>query len=221
MVNELRPDDLAYLSRTYRIAAFVRKMFARPDQVAVLRRREEVRAELQKGLDLAGPAEPPKPDEGSVPEVVVVKLNARKRWAYPKTDERLLQLAPSSWYKFEVKGVSDAYLEVFGSLTYVKIEGDKARLTDDPDEGDLVYLVGRIPLESISHIDWSPDPAYWRPRLYVRYRWSGPFREVAIFEKRDRYLFELHDVKFKRPRRHYFREVRMELRRRRELWRED
>lgn len=220
-MDELRPDDLAYLSRTYRVAAFVRKVFARPDQVAVLRRREEVGAELQKGLSLPGPGEPPKPDEGSVPEVVVVKLNARKRWAYPEADERLLQLAPSSWYKFEVKGVSDAFLEVFGSLTYVTIEDSKARPTNDPDEGDLVYLVGRIPLESISHIDWSPDPAYWRPRLYVRFRWAGPFREVAIFEKRDRYLFELHDVKFKRPRRRYLRELRMELQRRREVRRED
>lgn len=54
-MEELKPEDLGYLSRFYRLATFARKVFARPDQVAVLRRREQVREELLEHLDVAGP----------------------------------------------------------------------------------------------------------------------------------------------------------------------
>lgn len=103
MVEQLKPDDLAWVSRPYRWVTFARKVFGQPD--AVLRRREEVREELRQHLRLPGPTEPP---SEAVPELLVVKLRPRKRWAYPRTDERLLQLTASSWFKYEVKGVADA-----------------------------------------------------------------------------------------------------------------
>ncbi len=215
MVEQLKPDDLAWVSRPYRWVTFALKVFGRPDAVAVLRRREEIREELRRHLQLPGPAEPPKPPGEAVPEVLVVKLRSRKRWAYPKTDERLLQLTASSWFKYEVKDVADAFLEVFAAAVHVEISDGKARGVDH--EGHFVYLVGRIPLESVHHIDWSPDPTNWLPRLYIDYRRAGPFHEVALYEDRDSYLGELDGVEWKRPRRNYLRELRWELKRRREL----
>jgi len=162
VVEQLKPDDLAWVSRPYRWVTFARKVLGRPDAVAVLRRREEVREELRQHLHLPGPAEPPRPPDEAVPEVLVVKLRPRKRWAYPRTDERMLQMTASSWFKYEVKDVGDAFLEVFAAAVNVEIRKGKARRVDH--EGRFVYLVGRIPLESIHHIDWSPDPTNWLPR---------------------------------------------------------
>jgi hypothetical protein len=215
VVEQLKPDDLAWVSRPYRWVTFARKVLGRPDAVAVLRRREEVREELRQHLNLPGPAEPPRPPSDAVPKVLVVKLRPRKRWAYPRTDERLLQMTASSWFKYEVKDVADAFLEVFAAAVNVEIRKGKARRVDH--EGRFVYLVGRIPLEAVHHIDWSPDPTNWLPRLYTDYRWAGPLREVALYEDRDGYLFELDGVEWKRPRRNYLRELREELRRKREV----
>lgn len=219
MADQLGPDDLAWVSRPYRWITFLHKVLRRPDPVAVLKRREALRRELREHLDLPGPAEQPKPPGEAVPELLVVKLRPRKRWAYPKTDGRLLQFTASSWFKYEVKDIADAHLEVFAAALEVVIDHGKARRTAGGD-GDFVYLVGRIPLESIHHVDWSPDPTNWRPRLYVDYPWSGPLREVALYEDRGGYLFELTDVEWKRPRRNYLREFRYELERRREARRD-
>jgi hypothetical protein len=96
----------------------------------------------------------------------------------------------------------------------VSLFGSVRRMQEEA--GDFVYLVGRIPLGSIHHVDWSSDPTNWRPRLYVDYGWSGPFTEVALYEDRGGYLVEQTDVTWKRPRRNYVCEVWDELRRRRE-----
>lgn len=216
MTDELGPGDLAWVSRPYRWITFVHKVLRRPDPVAVLKRREELRRELCEHLDLPGPAEQPKPPGEAVPELLVVKLRPRKRWAYPKTDGRLVQLTASSGFKYEVKDVADAHLEVFAAALEVVIARGKARRTTGGN-GKFVYLVGRIPLESIHHVDWSPDPTNWSPRLYVDYGWSGPLREVALYEVRGGYLLELTGVTWKRPRRNYLREIRYELERRREV----
>jgi len=61
-------------------------------------------------------------------------------------------------------------------------------------------VVGRIPYERIAYMDWSPDPAYGVPRLYVAYVCHGPYKEVVLYDTTpgvDGYLLELHSVEYR------------------------
>jgi hypothetical protein len=133
--------------------------------------------------------------EGS-PEAIVIRLRDYAR--YPQIDNRVLDFSASSWFKFELKAVRDDCLEVFDSIQEVEIRKGRAREIDYQGEhGHLVYVVGRIPLESIGVIDWRADPYYGLPRLYCHYGWRGPFREVVLYTKDDSRLVEMDGIAYK------------------------
>jgi len=180
------------LTAAARVAGAIRRVLKRPDPVAILRRRQEVRDEIRTNLTW--------PEKDSSPEILVIRVG--KDDEYPKPDNRLLQLGASPWHKFEVKGLHDRGLEVFLPITRVRFRKGVAREVEHTDEGGhQVFPVGRIPYERIDVMDWQPDPAYGAPRFYVAYGRRGPIKETVLYERRydDNYLFEIHDVKY-RPR---------------------
>jgi hypothetical protein len=134
------------------------------------------------------------PDKDASPEVIVIRL--RHYLKYPKPDMRVIDFWASPWFKFEVKEIKDDCLEVFASIQEVRIRRGKARPVKRGEGGLNVFIVGRIPLESVALVQWEGDPAYSLPRLYCHYG-RKPFREVAIFEKNETYYRELYGIGFK------------------------
>jgi hypothetical protein len=176
------------LTAAARVAGAIRRALKRPDPVAVLKRRQVVRQELEDNLRF---------DSESTPEVVVIRLGKEDK--YPEADERLIGWGASPWFKFEVKACQDRGLAVYSSIQHVRIRRSRARPVAN-ENARTVFVVGRIRYERISFIDWNAanDPAYWLPRLYVAYGWRGPFRGVVLYDmpgyQGDE--AELHGVKY-------------------------
>lgn len=196
---QIRASDLAYVSRWGRAVGLGWQLLRRPDPVKMLEERKKRGEELRKHLTW--------PEKDASPEVIVIRL--RDYLKYPKTDERVIDFWASPWFKFEVKAIKDDSLEIFASIQEVRVKRGKARPVKAGEKGLTVFIVGRIPLESIALIRWKGDPAYGAARLYCHYGRRGPFREVAIFEKNETYFRELGGIKFKGrgywfPRRFWF-----------------
>jgi hypothetical protein len=177
------------LTAAARAAGAIRRALKRPDPVAVLKRRQAVRQELEDNLRFGGE---------STPEVVVIQLGKEDK--YPASDERLISWSASPWFKFEVKACQDRGLAVYSSIQHVRIRRSRARPVDD-ENARKVFVVGRIQYERISFMDWNAanDPAYWLPRLHVAYGWRGPFSEVVLYDMPgyQDYEAELHGVKYR------------------------
>lgn len=184
---EIRASDLAYVSRWGRAVGLGWQLLRRPDPVKMLEERWKRGEELRKHLTW--------PEKDASPEVVVIRL--RSYLKYHKTDERVIEFSSSPWFKFEVKGITDDSLEIFASIQEVRVKRGKARPVKKGQEGFTVYVVGRIPLESIALIRWHGDPAYSLPRLYCHYGRRGPFREVAVCVDAGSYFRELDGIRFK------------------------
>lgn len=181
----------------------------REDPVKVMELQEVRKAELREGLDFD-------PDGERAPEAIVIRTSRRNR--YPNKPARLFNLFASDWFKVEVKEIADQTLDVYSKITQVKIEGNTARETFGKDTRK-VFVVGKIPLESIRYIRWRDDPGYNLPRLYIDYGPRGPAREVAIY-CRDRpggYLFEQHGIKFKPKRQWPWTTLRMNWQERKQM----
>jgi hypothetical protein len=187
------------LTAIARAVSALRRALKRPTKVEILRYREAMREAIRQRLEW--------PERDASPEIIVVRLSRADD--YPNTDAWTFGLFRASpWFKFEVKRITDRDLEVFMRIENVVIRKRKARRAKlhTPESGARkVWVVGRIPLERISHIDWEPESAYGLPRFFVSYGWGGPFREVALFEesgrgshsaRRELILYELHDVKY-------------------------
>jgi hypothetical protein len=177
------------LTAAARALGAVRRILKRPDPVAVLQRRQTVRQELEDKLHFGG---------DHAPEVVVIRLGKDDK--YPQTDERLIGWTASPWFKFELKGCHDRGLEIYSAIEHVRIRRSRARPARDTD-ARKVFIVGRIPYERISFMDWNAanDPAYWLPRLHVAYGRRGPFREVVLYDMSGHqgYEAELHGVTYR------------------------
>lgn len=186
------PISGAELTIAARAVATLRRLLRRPDPLAVIKRREQVREELRTNLRW-----PEK--EHEAPEIMVVRVGKEDHRGKP--DRRLLSLGASHWLKFEVKGVHERGFEVFDSIQYVTIGKGKARrvpVGETRADQRKIWVVERIAYERIGHIDWQPDPYYGGPRLYVAYGRRGPFKEVALYEgSPSDYLYEIQDVKYK------------------------
>jgi hypothetical protein len=183
---EIRASDLAYVSRVGRAASLLWQLLHRPDPMKMLEERKKREEELRKHLSW--------PEKDASPKVVVIRL--RHYLKYPGSDDRVIDFWASPSFKFEVKAITDDSLEVFASIQEVRVKRGKARPVKSGEKGFTVFIVGRIPLESIALIRWEGDPAYGLPRLYCHYGRS-PFREVVVFEKNETYYSELYGIRFK------------------------
>jgi|GEM_PF-7026350 len=184
---EIRASDLAYVSRWGRAVGLGWQLLKRPDPVRMLEERTMRGKELRKHLTW--------PDKDASPEIIVIR--ARDYLKYPKLDDRVIDFWASPWFKFEVKAITDDSLEIFASIQEVRVKRGKARPVKAGQKGFQIYVVGRIPLESIALIRWDGDPAYGLPRLYCLYGRRGPFRQVAVCVDADTYYRELEGIRFK------------------------
>lgn len=174
-------------------------------RVAVLQRREALKAEIRKNLK--------KPDGDASPEVVLVRLDKESR--YPETDSRLIGFTASYWAKLEFKDVRDHDIEFFWRCVTVAIKGSTARVVSPEDPRAItVFVVGRFPIDRIAHIDWGADPAYHAPRFYGLY-WRKLFREQVLYQERGDYCLELSGIKYKPDKARAWTRLRSSLQQRR------
>jgi hypothetical protein len=190
--HEHLPITGAEITTVAKAIGGVRRALRRPDPVAVLKRRAEVREEIRTNL-YAKDA-----NWGKPPEIIVIKIGTHDD--YPNTDRRLYGRGASDWFKGEVKGLHDRGIEVFASIEHVLVHKGKARrVSYTRPESCKVWVVGRIPYERVAWIDWEPDPAYAAPRFYVAYTFlrHEAYRDVVLYEGNpDRFLYEIHGVKY-------------------------
>jgi hypothetical protein len=159
------------ITAALKAATAVRRFLRRPPPAAVLRLRVSRRDEIRQNIK-------------GEPEVLIV--NAKKWDQEGKPDNRIFGRGASNWFKAEVKAAADAGFEWFSSIEYVRIRRGKAfRVEDSSTPGARkVWVVGRLRYETITFIDWAPDPGSSSPRFYVEYSWRhAPHADVLLYEE--------------------------------------
>lgn len=182
------------------------KILKRPDPQRVVEHRTIVKRELRKNLDLPNWYDDSK--DKHAPRVLVFRLGQN---SYPDFVYRVFR--GDDWSKREVKGLHDRGLEVFTGIHEVAIDGRKARIVKygkKPPKGARrnVAIVGRIPYERISHMDWDRENAEKLPVLHVTYGRKGPIREWVVCELSNHDYTELPYVKLKARRKGWISRAR-------------
>jgi hypothetical protein len=62
-----------------------------------------------------------------------------------------------------------------------------------------VFIVGRLRYETITFIDWAPDPGSGSPRFYVEYNWRhAPYADFVLYEESgyEDHLYPLEDIQY-------------------------
>ena len=158
---------------------------------AQLAHRQEVKADIQAHLPAA--------TADWAPELIVRDM--ARMDDYPNLDEDWWGI--SAWFKVEGKGMYHRGLEVFLQVQRITIADGIARPSAGVDNADTrtVFVVGRIPFDAITLIDWTGDDYYPVPHLYCWFdQAEGPYEEVVLYEKmNDGYLRLLDGVRY-RPR---------------------
>jgi hypothetical protein len=186
-------DDLLALSRTARAGRLLYALARKPDPVARLRRRDELRRDVQRHMSVSAAA-------GDLPEVLIVQL--AKLDEFPEADRRLLRVGSSPWSKAEFKGLYDNGIEIIVAVERVRIRRGVARAVKEAyADSEVVYVACRIPFHRIAHIDWEPDPHYNLPRFYCRWRWASPVDRVVLYQGVAGGLAEVPAVRKYKPRR--------------------
>lgn len=158
-----------------RAFGLIREVLKRPDPQRVVEHRTLVKHELRKNLDL--PDWYDRSKRAHAPSVLVFRLGQN---TYPDVIYRVFR--PDDWMKLEVKGLHDRGLEVFTGIHEVAIRKRQARIVEygkrrPTGARQKVAVVGRIPYEWISHMEWDRDNAEKLPVLQVAYGRKGPVRE--------------------------------------------
>jgi hypothetical protein len=109
-------------------------------------------------------------------EAIIRDLRRMDR--YPDLDDTIAG-GPSPWFKAEVKGIYERGLEVYVSVQRVVVRGDVA--TPVREDGQPVFVVGRIPFERIEEVDWIGDPAASLDPMPHFYCWFG-WRRRRLYE---------------------------------------
>jgi hypothetical protein len=173
------------ITTAIKVASAVRRFVRRPPPATVLRVRVARRDEIQQHI-------------AGQPEVLIV--NAKKWDQEGKPDNRIFGRGASDWFKAEVKGAHDSGFEWFSAIVHVRIRRGKAFRVEDPDTPGTrkVFVVGRLRYESITLIDWAPDPGSGSPRFYVEYNWRHePHSSVVLYEgSTSDYLYQLEGIKY-------------------------
>ena len=169
-----------------KVATALRKFFRKPPPGAILRLRVARRDEIRQKIK-------------GEPEVLIV--NAKKWDQEGRPDNRIFGRGASAWFKAEVRGAHDAGFEWYSSVQYVRIRRGKAyRVEEESTPGARrVVVVGRLRYETITFIDWAPDPGSGSPRFYVDYNWRHePYADTVLYEDsgNEDHLYPLEDIKY-------------------------
>jgi hypothetical protein len=96
------------------------------------------------------------------------------------------------------KGFYHRGIEVFyGSRKTIKKDTYREwRFADSKDEDTImVYCVGKLPFDSIDHLDWTRD----KPHIYCRFKKGDPFEAKPFYVKFHVHSEMVHEVKHFRP----------------------
>jgi hypothetical protein len=202
--EELAFDGLPWMVRA---GLLVRRVTRRPDPIKVIQHRERVRDMMYARLA--------KPGRDHWPEVIVVQASKASR--YPEIKDKIFDFGPPDWMKVEVSRITDDALEVGLQFVRVRIRNGQARPVDhlSDQQGRKVLIVGRLPYEKIAHVDWSGDPAYSSPRLYMHFRWRSPYKAIEVHSGGDGQYFAMQGVTFKDTRYSHLDRIRFNLESRR------
>ena len=119
----------------------------------------------------------------------IIIRDVKRNDLYPEIEEKKKDI--SSWFRVGYLGTYHRGIEVgLGIEELIYEEKYKAwRFADykNKEEGDLnAYIVGLIPFECITNIDWNGDEYYSCPHIYCNFlsRKKEPYEEIVFCEKR-------------------------------------
>ena len=159
------------------IAKGAARVFRRPDTVAILKRRQELRDEFLKRMPL--------PDDYGICGEAIIR-DIRRFDSYP--DLGRPQKGKFPWFQVEIKGLYHRGIETFIGLPRAirKDMYGEWKFTKIRDEETVTgYLAGRIPFDRIVHIDWNGDERNPYPHIFCRYNRfrEHPYETIAVFKK--------------------------------------
>lgn len=171
---------------------FIFKKNQRPNPVAILKHREQIRKDFNQKL-------PEKDKYGVHCEAIIRDL--KRMDTYPEIEIANKGISP--WFKVEIKGLYHKGVEAFiSSPKYIKKDqNDQWIFTDykDKDEKILAYPVGRIPFDLIGYINWEGDEYYPFPHIYCHFKaFKGqPYESIPFYGKygNSEHLFEVEGFK--------------------------
>jgi hypothetical protein len=150
----------------------VRK-FKKPDPVPILKRREELKIELESHFHR-------RDKYGTRGEAIIRDINRMD--SYPELDEHQKGISP--WFTVEVKDVYHRGIEVFIHVrkSIKKDKNGRWAFADQKDEGAITaYPVGRIPFDLIEYINWNGDEHYNLPQIYCRFKDGQPYEGIPFY----------------------------------------
>jgi hypothetical protein len=104
----------------------------------------------------------------------------------------------SPYFKVAIKDLYHRGIEVFTGIPQgIKKDmyGDWHFVNYSDEDTILVYCVGKIPFDSIDHVDWGRD----EPHIYCRFKGGDPFEARPFYTKFDADSEEVYEVKGFRP----------------------
>ena len=179
-------DPTGLISPGIKVIEWIVGQFKKPDPVAILKRRDELRKEFEQKL--------PRRDKYGVAGDAIIR-DIKRVDNYPETDEEGKGVSP--WFKVEVKGLYHRGLEVFMSWPKSINQGDDGEWSfcHYKDPGAVTaYTVGRMPFDLIQHVDWEGDEYYPNVHVYCQFKNGEPYEEVLFYRKSspdDEYLIEV------------------------------
>lgn len=134
--------------------------FKKPDRVAILKRREDLRNNFLKHMPL--------PDDYGICGEAVIR-DIKRFDSYPDLTGRKKGTFP--WFQVEMKGLYHRSIEVFIGVPKAIRKGmyGEWNITGIRDEYTITgYVVGRVPFDRIVHIDWRGDENNPYPHIFCR-----------------------------------------------------
>jgi hypothetical protein len=104
----------------------------------------------------------------------------------------------SPYFKVAIKDLYHRGVEVFYGIPQgIKKDmyGDWRFANHQDEETISVYCVGKIPFDSIDHVDWARD----EPHIYCRFKGGDPFEARPFYAKFGANSEEVYEVKGFRP----------------------
>ena len=170
---------LSLVSPVVNLVKFLMSLIRRPDKAEVARLRTKWKLEFEQNLSWID-------DTVGYGEVTIRDL--KRMDSYPEVDANAKGVSP--WFRVGLLGTYHRGIEVGLSVASVKYDKSTEAwlLTRDYLNRTLnAYVVGRIPYDRISSVDWTGDEYYYHPNIFCHFKgWRNePYEEILICEKRE------------------------------------
>jgi hypothetical protein len=176
-----------FISPTIKLVRVIKRKCDKRNPIKVLRRRENWKKEFEEHLTKHN-------EYGYYCDAIIRDI--RRIDLYP--DEDTERKAMSPYYAVAIKDFYHRGIEVFyGVRRTIKKDmyGDWRFVDYSDDETTMVYCVGKIPFDSIKHIDWTRQ----EPHIYCRFKRGNPFEAKPFYAKLNDRSETVYEVKHFRP----------------------